>query len=65
MMQLPYEEAIIQGVKFRLETTVDSIDPKHGTIKTGSGETVQADVIIGADGIAGLTRRILLREDRK
>ncbi|KAJ7471053.1 hypothetical protein FB451DRAFT_326145 [Mycena latifolia] len=63
LIQLLYDEATSQGVEFRLGTTAVSIDLEQVTITTHSGELLQADVIVGADGIRGLTRQILLREE--
>lgn len=63
LMRLLYDEAIKQGVKFRLGTTAISIDPEQGEITMDSGDVLQADVIVGADGIAGLSRQILLQEE--
>ncbi|KAJ7124295.1 FAD/NAD-P-binding domain-containing protein, partial [Mycena epipterygia] len=63
LMRLLYDEAIKQGVEFRLGTTAVSIDPEQGTITMDSGDVLEVDVIVGADGIAGLTRQILLQEE--
>lgn len=57
-----YDEAIRLDSEILLGTTTTSIDPEQGKITTDVSGTLQADVIIGADGIAGLARRILLDE---
>ncbi|KAJ7149865.1 hypothetical protein C8R43DRAFT_1236415 [Mycena crocata] len=63
LIKLLYDEAIRQGAEFHLGTTALSIDPKEGTIVTDSAGVLQADVIVGADGIGGLSRQILLQEE--
>lgn len=40
-----------------MNTTVVSIDPYKPTVTLHSGEVLEADVIVGADGPSGLTRR--------
>jgi len=40
-----------------MNTTVKSLDPYKRTVTLQSGEILQADVIVGADGPSGLTRR--------
>lgn len=55
-----YEAALKAGVKVQLGSEVVHVHTKgnaHVTLKTG--ETIGADVIVGADGMLGLTRRML------
>ncbi|KAJ7116698.1 hypothetical protein C8R44DRAFT_709019 [Mycena epipterygia] len=63
LMALLYEEALSRGVEFQLGTTAVSIDVEQGAVTVDSGDVLQADVIIGADGISGITRQILLQEE--
>lgn len=63
LITLLYEEALSYGVEFRLGTTVVSIDVEEAAINVDSGDVLQVDVIIGADGISGITRQILLEEE--
>jgi salicylate hydroxylase len=63
LVKLLYDVAISRGANIRLGTRAISIDPQNGTIETAAGETVHADVIVGADGISGLARRALLQEE--
>ncbi|KAJ7503289.1 hypothetical protein B0H11DRAFT_578784 [Mycena galericulata] len=63
LIGLLYDEATRRGADIRLGTTALSIDPATATIITDSGGILQADVIVGADGIAGLSRGILLQEE--
>ncbi|KAJ7505665.1 hypothetical protein B0H11DRAFT_355443 [Mycena galericulata] len=63
LIGLLYDEATRKGAEIRLGTTAVSIDPATATITTDSGGILQADVIVGADGIAGLSRGILLQEE--
>lgn len=58
-----YDEAIRGGADIHLGTTALSIDTAKGTIATDSHGVLEADVIVGADGIEGLSRRILLQEE--
>ncbi|KAJ7764666.1 hypothetical protein B0H14DRAFT_2971068 [Mycena olivaceomarginata] len=62
LVTLLYDEAIRLGSEILLGTMTTSIDPEQGKITTDVSGTLRADVIIGADGIAGLARRILLDE---
>jgi salicylate hydroxylase len=55
-----YDEAIRQGAEICLGTAAIAIDVEQGTITTKTGDILEVDVIVGADGIAGLTRTILL-----
>ncbi|KAJ7651321.1 hypothetical protein FB45DRAFT_1079069 [Roridomyces roridus] len=63
LMHLLYDEAILCGADIRLGTAALSIDAVNGTITTDSAGVLEADVIIAADGITGLGRRVLLEEE--
>ncbi|KAK7013521.1 hypothetical protein R3P38DRAFT_3576044 [Favolaschia claudopus] len=57
-----YAIAVDQGATVRLATTAVSVDPERRAVTLGSGETLTADVVIGADGAFGLVRPMLLNE---
>ncbi|KAF5379818.1 hypothetical protein D9615_005791 [Tricholomella constricta] len=60
LRRLLYDVAISCGAEVRLNTKVAAIDPEERTVTLeGSGEQLRADVVVGADGLGGLTRRIL------
>ncbi|KAJ7765864.1 hypothetical protein DFH07DRAFT_810066 [Mycena maculata] len=63
LLGLLYDEAIRCGADIRVGTTALSIDPAEGTIALDFGGVLHADVIVGADGVAGLSRSILLQEE--
>ncbi|RDX40070.1 FAD/NAD(P)-binding domain-containing protein [Lentinus brumalis] len=44
----------------RLQSTVVSVDPDAPSITLGSGEVVQGDMIVGADGVKSLLQRVVL-----
>ncbi|KAG6915296.1 hypothetical protein DXG01_012274 [Tephrocybe rancida] len=57
-----YELAILNGATIRLGAKVSCVDPTNRLVMlAGSGETLHADVIVGADGVSGLTRGLLLQ----
>ena len=55
-----YDAAVEMGAEVRVGCGVASIDPMERTVTLASGEVVTADVIVGADGIHGVSRRALL-----
>jgi salicylate hydroxylase len=57
-----YDIAIGQGATIRLNTTAVALDPEQRTVTLDSGKILTADVIIGADGVFGLMRPLLLAE---
>jgi salicylate hydroxylase len=57
-----YTIAVKQGAKIHLNTTAVAIDPERREVTLASGKTLTADVIVGADGVSGLLRPILLAE---
>ncbi|KAJ7765865.1 hypothetical protein DFH07DRAFT_1014373 [Mycena maculata] len=57
-----YDVAVGQGAKIRLGTTAVAVDPERRVVALESGETLTADVIVGADGVSGLVRPLLLAE---
>ncbi|PSR82688.1 hypothetical protein PHLCEN_2v5975 [Hermanssonia centrifuga] len=64
--RLLYTLAIVAGAKIQFGATVTSVtpgDPKP-SVTLATGETLMADVIIGADGSTSMVRRMVLeRED--
>ncbi|KAL0945526.1 hypothetical protein HGRIS_001008 [Hohenbuehelia grisea] len=54
--QFLYDTAISAGAKVRLGAVVSSIDPEARTVSLDSGEVLNADVIVGADGQWGVSR---------
>ncbi|KAJ7762597.1 hypothetical protein B0H16DRAFT_1311692 [Mycena metata] len=62
LRRMMFNVAICQGAKIRLNTTAVAVDPENRMVTLESGETLTADVIIGADGVSGLVRPILLAE---
>ncbi|KAK7005516.1 6-hydroxynicotinate 3-monooxygenase [Favolaschia claudopus] len=62
LRKMMYDVAVGQGATFRLGATAVSVDPERRAVAFDSGETLTADVIIGADGVFGLIRPILLAE---
>jgi salicylate hydroxylase len=60
-----YDHALEAGVKFRANCRVVAIDPKNRRVTLQSGEVLKADVIIGADGWAGCSRKVILQGKRE
>ncbi|KAI1387803.1 FAD binding domain protein [Hypoxylon trugodes] len=61
------QEALVRratslGVEFRLGADVQNIDFQRATVTTSDGQTVQGDLILGADGLWSRTRSSLLRK---
>ncbi|KAM3424540.1 hypothetical protein BST61_g6536 [Cercospora zeina] len=48
-----------QPVDLRYSSRVISIDPEHASATLSTGEVVQGDVLIGADGISSEARKVL------
>ena len=57
LRKLLHDAAISCGARIRMNTAVRSIDPYKRTVTLQSGEVLRADVIVGADGPYGMTRR--------
>ncbi|KZT73574.1 FAD/NAD(P)-binding domain-containing protein [Daedalea quercina L-15889] len=54
------ETAIAHGVDIRYNAEVVDIDPDCGEVRLSSGESMLADVIVGADGETGISRGTLV-----
>jgi len=53
-----YDTALSCGATIRLNTTVTAIEPDACRVRLSTGEVLEADVIVGADGPSGLSRRL-------
>ncbi|KAJ7629716.1 hypothetical protein DFH06DRAFT_1304022 [Mycena polygramma] len=62
LRKMMHDVAVSQGATIRLNSTAVAVDPERRSVTLDSGETLTADVIIGADGISGLVRPLLLAE---
>ncbi|KAL6351746.1 hypothetical protein LRP88_14951 [Fusarium phalaenopsidis] len=51
------------GVELRLGCEVEAVDPDRSTVQLVGGESIGADVIVGADGLWSLSRNYLLGND--
>lgn len=51
--------AIAAGVTIRTNSVVQRIDPETASITLQSGETIQGDMIIGADGHRSFVRDVV------
>jgi salicylate hydroxylase len=52
-------------VEIRTAAKVTACDPDKGTITLDDGETLEADIVIGADGIHSVLRRTVVGEPRE
>ncbi|KAF8155334.1 hypothetical protein K438DRAFT_356212 [Mycena galopus ATCC 62051] len=62
LRKMMYDVAVKMGAAIRLQTTAVAVDPKQRVVTLASGETLTADVIIGACGVSGPVRPLLLEE---
>ena len=58
--RLLYDAAISQGAKVFLGSPVASVDTSVPSVTLVTGETLKADVVVGADGIRSKTRAAIL-----
>ena len=58
LRQLLYDTALSCGATIHLNTTVTAIEPDACRVRLSTGEVLEADVIVGADGPSGLSRRL-------
>ncbi|KAF8650592.1 hypothetical protein AX16_005177 [Volvariella volvacea WC 439] len=59
LRKLLYDVAIDFGVKVRFGACVVAVDPDEPSATLATQEVINADVIIGADGVRGVCRRLL------
>ncbi|KAF1936600.1 FAD/NAD(P)-binding domain-containing protein [Clathrospora elynae] len=52
-------------LKIHLDSSVDSVDPQTGTVILANGRLVQADLVIGADGVHSRTVNFVTDEPQK
>ncbi|KAJ7503290.1 hypothetical protein B0H11DRAFT_578822 [Mycena galericulata] len=62
LRKMLYDVAVGQGADIRLDTTAVAVDPQRRAVTLDSGNTLTADVIVGAEGVSGLVRPLLLAE---
>jgi salicylate hydroxylase len=63
LRRLLYDAAVAHGANVRFDTRVTSFNPDNRTATLVGGEVVGGDVIVGADGIYGLGRRLFEGEE--
>lgn len=59
-----YDVAVSRGAKIRLGVNAVAVDSARRVVTLDSGETLTADVIVGAEGVCGLVRPLLLAEQK-
>jgi salicylate hydroxylase len=47
----------------RYGARVEAVDEEKAHVTLASGEVVEADVVVGVDGMKGLLRKVVLEED--
>ncbi|KDQ19543.1 hypothetical protein BOTBODRAFT_170623 [Botryobasidium botryosum FD-172 SS1] len=55
-----YDLAVGAGVKIRLSSRVVTLDPSAPSVILATGETLSADLIIGADGVKSMVRDVVV-----
>jgi salicylate hydroxylase len=60
-----YDTAVSYGAEIRRQAHVVEINPDDRSVTLSGGETLQADVVIAADGPNSLGREQLLKEEGK
>lgn len=61
--RLLYDLAVSYGASVRFGACVSSIDPDSHSVTLTTGEVIRGDVVIGADGAFGQSRRLLAEPD--
>ena len=56
------ETAIDLGAQVRMDVEAVSIGDDGRTVTLHSGEQIRADVVVGADGMQGISRKTILGE---
>ncbi len=65
LRRLFYETALAVDAEIRLGSTVETVDTAAGTITLSDGTILQGDVILGCDGLHGVTRQILMEANEE
>ncbi|EAU85110.2 hypothetical protein CC1G_08083 [Coprinopsis cinerea okayama7 len=65
LRKLLYDTAVGCGADIRMGVAVTDVDPDNQRVKLATGEVIQGDAIIGADGVNGLTRKLMVELDRE
>ncbi|KAF9026024.1 FAD/NAD(P)-binding domain-containing protein [Hymenopellis radicata] len=65
LRRLFYETALVVGAEIRLGSTVETVDTAAGTATLSDGTILQGDVILGCDGLHGVTRQILMEANEE
>ncbi|KAI0640003.1 FAD/NAD(P)-binding domain-containing protein [Trametes polyzona] len=60
-----YDAAVAAGIEIRYGSEVQEIGPASPTVKLASGEVLSADVLIGADGEFGVSRKLVAGDRAK
>jgi salicylate hydroxylase len=60
-----YDAAVKAGAEVRLGSLVSSIDMTSRTVILSSGDSLVADVIVGADGSYGMCRKLVAGGENK
>ncbi|TFK18772.1 FAD/NAD(P)-binding domain-containing protein [Coprinopsis marcescibilis] len=63
LRKLLYDTALDCGAKVRLGAAVTEVDPENRQVTLSTGEIIRADVIVGADGVNGVCRMLMVEED--
>lgn len=63
LRELLYNTAVSHGAEVRFGAEVTAVESREHTVSLSSGEVLSADVIIGADGLHGPCRQVVLEED--
>lgn len=59
MYEVLYDAVIAAGIEVRYAAEVTEISRTSPTVTLSTGETLSADVIVGADGEFGLARKVV------
>ncbi|KAF9026056.1 FAD/NAD(P)-binding domain-containing protein [Hymenopellis radicata] len=65
LRRLFYETALVVGAEIRLGSTVETVDTEAVTVTLSDGTVLQGDVILGCDGLHGVTRQILMEANEE
>lgn len=60
-----YQLAVKEGAQIRFNTCVTEVDSLAASVTTEYGETIFADVIVGADGYDSRTRQVVTESEDK